>query len=111
MRNLTAISVEPKRMISWLVVIAGLLGVALSYIAIWVAVSSFFVAGLVWYANLALVVSGPASGIGAAIACRKPRQKLALAFGLLGLTLWTILWTLCFTVLGFRINWAEFSVH
>ena len=78
MRNLTAISVAPKRMISWLVVIAGLLGVALSYIAIWVVVSTF-AAGLVWYANLALVVSGPASGIGAAIACRKPRQKLALS--------------------------------
>jgi hypothetical protein len=107
MRNLTAVSVEPKRIVSWLAVIAGLLGVALSYIAIWVIVTSF-AAGLAWEANLALVLSGPACGIGAAIARRKPRQKLTLAFGLLGLTLWIILWALCFTVFGFRVNWTEF---
>jgi uncharacterized membrane protein len=79
----------------------GCLGVVLSYYAIWVLLA-YFAAGLVWYANLALLVSGPTSGIGALIAYRRPRQKLALTFGLLGLTLWVVLWVLCFTVLGFR---------
>ncbi|MFZ0978037.1 MAG: hypothetical protein WAN23_01430 [Candidatus Acidiferrales bacterium] len=95
--------VEPKRVISWLLATVGFVGVALSYVAIWVLTTTF-AAGIVWYANVALVVSGPASGIGAAIAYRRPRQKLALAFGLIGLALWIILWVVCFTVLGFRIK-------
>ncbi len=94
---------ERKQFISWLVVTAGFLGVAVGYWAIWVLVA-YFATGLVWYANLALLLSGPPSGIGAAIACRKPRQKLALAFGLVGLTLWVVLWVLCFAVLGFRVQ-------
>jgi hypothetical protein len=94
---------ERKRYISWLVVGTGVLGVALSYYAIWVLLA-YFAAGLVWYANLALLVSGPVSAIGAAIAFRSPRQKLALTLGILGFVLWIVLWVLMFAVLGFRIQ-------
>jgi len=92
-----------KRIISWITVVTGLLGVALSYYAIWVLVA-YFAASLVWYANVALLVSGPTAGVGAVIACRKPRQNLALAFGLFGFTFWVLLWVLCFSVLGFRVR-------
>ena len=93
----------PKRVISWSVVVIGFLGVALSYIAVWVLVA-YFAAGVGWYANLALLASGPTCGIGAAIAYRKPRQKFALSLGLVGLTFWVILWVLSFAVLGFKFR-------
>lgn len=63
---------EPKRVILSLVVGTGLLGVAVSYAAIWIILTSF-AAGATWYATLALVASGPTSGIGAVLACRKPQ--------------------------------------
>jgi hypothetical protein len=94
---------EPKRVISWLVVATGFLGVAFSYLGMWVLITTF-AAGVGWPVNLALVASGPTSGIGAAIACRKPRQKLALTFGIAGLTLWVALWVVCVTVFGFRFQ-------
>jgi hypothetical protein len=96
-------SIEPKRVIAWVVGTIGFLGVALSYLGMWVLLTSF-AAGVAWPVSLALAVSGPTSGVGAAIAYRNPRQKLALAFGLAGLALWIILWVLCFTVFGFRIR-------
>ena len=58
---------DTKRAISWAVVAAGLLGVALSYVAIWVIVTAF-TTSVVWHVNPALVVSDPTSGIGAVIA-------------------------------------------
>ena len=93
----------PKRIISWVVVVIGLLGVAMSYMAMW-ALAAEFAAGVGWPANLALLASGPTCGIGAAIAYRKPRQKFALSFGLVGLIFWIILWVLSFTVLGFKLR-------
>lgn len=98
-----AMKLETKQVVSWSAVAIGLLGVAVSYAAIWVIMTSF-AAGVVWYAGLALVASGPTSGIGAAIACRKPQQRIALVLGITGFTLWIALWVLCFTVLGFRFN-------
>ena len=96
-------NVDWKRIISWLVVVTGLLGVALSYWAIWVLVA-YFAAGLVWFAQVALLASGPAAGVGAALAYRRPRQKVAMVLGLSGLGFWVLLWVLCFTVLGFRVG-------
>ncbi|MDQ3819227.1 MAG: hypothetical protein M3362_16340 [Acidobacteriota bacterium] len=96
-------NLEWKRIISWLVVVVGLLGVVFSYCAIWVLVA-YFAAGLVWFAQVALLLSGPTSGVGAALALRRPRQKFAMVLGLLGLILWVLLWVLCFAVLGFRIG-------
>jgi len=96
------VSVETKRTIAWLLVVTGFLGVVLSYYSIWV-LAAYFAAGLVWYANFALLVSGPTSAIGAAIACRQPRQKLALALGLFGFTSWFILWVLVLYITRFGI--------
>lgn len=96
-------NVEPKPVISWLVEIIGFLGVVLSYCAIWVLTSAF-ASGVVWYADLALLASGPTCGIGASIAYRKPRQKFALWLGLFGLIFWIILWVLSFTMLGFKFG-------
>ena len=94
---------DTKRAISWVVVAAGLLGVALSYVSIWVIVTTF-TTGVVWHVNLALVASGPTSGIGVVIACKKPLQKLALALGIAGLTLRVALLVLCITALAFRVQ-------
>ena len=76
---------DTERAISWVVVAAGLLGVVRSYVSIWVIVTTF-TTSVVWRVNPGLVVSGPTSGIGTVIACKKPRQKLALALGIAGLT-------------------------
>ena len=92
-----------KRLVSWVVVVIGLLMVALSYYSIWVLVA-YFAAGLIWFAEIALLVSGPTSGIGALFAYQQPRQKMAMTFGLLGLIGWILLWVFCFTVLGFRFG-------
>jgi hypothetical protein len=96
-------NVEWKRIISWVIVVIGLLGVALSYYAIWVLIA-YFAAGLIWFAEVALFFSGPISGIGGMLARWKPRQKIAMALGISGFALWLLLWALCFTVLGFRFQ-------
>ena len=92
-----------KRIVSWLIVAAGVMGVVLSYWAIWVLVA-YFAAGLVWFAGVALLVSGPISGVGAALACREPRQNTAMTFGILGHAWWVLRWGLCFAVLCFRFG-------
>lgn len=94
---------EWKRIISWLIVVIGLLGVALSYYAIWVVVA-YFASGLVWFAEVALFLSGPISAIGGMLAWWKPRQKIVMVLGILGFALWVFLWMLCFAVLGFRFQ-------
>ncbi len=83
------------------------MGVALSYWAIWVLVA-YFAAGLVWFAEVALFVSGPMSGIGAALAYRKPRQKIAMTLGILGLVCWVLLWVL---LLFLSIPRKEYRAH
>jgi len=94
-------NVEWKRIISWLIIVMGVMGVALSYWAIWVLIA-YFVAGLVWFAQVALLVSGPMSGIGAALAYRKPRQTIAMTVGILGLVCWVLLWMLLFLLFLFH---------
>jgi hypothetical protein len=92
-----------KHVITWLILIPALLGVAVSYAAIWVLLA-YFATGVDWYAGLALLVSGPYAGAGAILAYSKPRQNLALTLGISGFVLWAMLWVLCFTVLGFRVG-------
>ena len=82
-----------KHITSWLVVVSGLVGIVIAYQALW-TLMAYFVAGLVWYAELAILVSGPISGIGAALAFRRPRQRLAFSLGMTGFILWIILWAL-----------------
>lgn len=93
----------PKRILSWLIISIALLGVALSYYAMWILVT-YFAAGLVWYAEAALLISGPVAGIGAALAYKRPRQKLAMIFAFIGVTFWVLLWAIMFLVLGFRFQ-------
>jgi hypothetical protein len=92
-----------KHVISWFAVIIGAAGVILSYYAVWV-VAAYFASGVVWYANLAGLVSGPIAGFGAAVAWRPPRQNLVVALGTSALALWLLLWVLMFTVLGFGFH-------
>jgi len=86
----------------WTLVGLGAAGVLLSYFGIWV-LAAYFGAGLVWYASLALVMSGPISALGAAIALRKPRLQVAAAVGALGLIAWMALWAILFHA-GWRIT-------
>ena len=97
------ISSSRKALAARLVVAVGGLGVALSYAAIYVLLA-YFAAGIVWWANLALLLSGPMAGLGAALAWRQPRQTVAAATGLLAACLWLLLWFLMLTVFGFRFQ-------
>ncbi|MGI8918829.1 MAG: hypothetical protein ACR2H6_09510 [Pyrinomonadaceae bacterium] len=54
----TVIKLDWKRIISWLLVVTGMMGVGLSYWVIRVLVA-YFAAGLVWFAQVALLVSDP----------------------------------------------------
>jgi len=94
---------KAKRVLSWLVVIVGVLGIGLSYYSAWI-IAAYFVAGVAWFASLALFASGPVCGLGAFLARRKPRQKAAFVIGLTGLALWIILWVLFLTIGGFGFD-------
>jgi hypothetical protein len=95
------VNAEPKQILVWLAVVVGFFGVALSYFAIYV-LAAYFAAGLVWYANLALAISGPIAGGGAIVARKKRQQKLAFVIGLIGFALWGLLWILVLTSGAFR---------
>jgi hypothetical protein len=71
------VNAEPKQILVWLAVVVGFFGVALSYFAIYV-LAAYFAAGLVWYANLALAISGPIAGGGAIVARKKTAAKTSL---------------------------------
>jgi len=90
-----------RRFIAWALASTGLVGVVLSYYAVWVLVE-YFAAGLVWVANVALFFSGPVAVSGGLLACRRPRYFGAIAVGFFGLAAWVVLWVLMFTVLGFK---------
>jgi hypothetical protein len=92
-----------KSLSSWVLVIAGVLGVLVSYCAIWVLLA-YFAAGIVWWANAALLGSGPIAAVGSLLARRSPRQRVAMWIGWLAFAGWALLWTLMFTVLGFKFN-------
>lgn len=92
---------QAKKWFSWVLVISGLLGVATSYWGVYVLLA-YYAAGLVWWASWALFFSGPVAGVGAAVACFRPRQAAAISTGLAGAGAWLILWVFCLTVLGFE---------
>jgi hypothetical protein len=92
-----------KQRIAWTLVTLGLAGVALSYWGIWVLVA-YFAAGLVWYASLALLISGPVAAVGAGVARRQPRQHAAMWFGVSAFVAWVTLWVLMLTKLGFTFG-------
>lgn len=90
------VNAKRKQILVWAAVITGFLGVALSYFAIYV-LAAYFAAGLVWYANFALAISGPMAGGGAIVALKRPQHKLAFVVGLIGFVLWGLLWILVLT--------------
>jgi hypothetical protein len=92
-----------RRTVIWALVLAAVLGVLISYYAIWLLVA-YFAAGLVWWTSAALFVSGPLGVVGAVLAWRKPRERLAFAIGSAAAVAWVALWTACFTVFGFRVT-------
>lgn len=99
-------SAQTKKWFSWIAVIIGLTGVAVSYWGVYVLLA-YYAAGLVWWATWALFFSGPLAGVGAAVAFFPPRQRAASAAGLLGAAAWLILWVLCLTVFGFEFGGAS----
>jgi hypothetical protein len=92
-----------KRCASWFFVVVGVVGVIISYWSIYILVA-YFAAGLVLWAELALLISGPIGAGAASLAWFKPRQRIAMTIGLLVFAAWLLLWILMFTVLGFRYD-------
>src|SRR5215475_9084108 len=86
-----------KRIIAWVFVTIGVIGVALSYTAIWVLLA-YFASGVGWQTELIILVSGPIAGIGALVARRNQPQKLAMIIGSIAFCLWIILWLFLFAV-------------
>jgi hypothetical protein len=91
----------PKRAATWILGLVSVLGVSVSYYGIYVLLA-YFAAGLVWWANLALSVSGPIGAVAGGLAWFKPRQKIAMGVGLFAFAAWLLLLLLMFTVFGFR---------
>ena len=90
-----------KRIVTWILGVASVIGVYVSYQGIYILLA-YFAAGLVWWVNLALSISGPIGAVAAALAWSKPRQRIAMAVGLFGFGAWLLLLVLMFTVFGFR---------
>jgi len=86
-----------KRIIAWVFVTIGVIGVALSYTAIGVLLA-YFASGVGWQTELIILVSGPIAGIGALVARRNQRQNLAMFIGSIAFCLWIILWLFLFAV-------------
>lgn len=92
-----------KRCAAWILALLAGLGVLVSYYSVYILLA-YFAAGLVGWASLALLISGPI-GVGAAgLAWIKPRQRFAVTIGLLEFGAWLLLWILMFTVFGFAFN-------
>lgn len=90
-----------KRSVTWFLALISVLGVYVSYQAIYILLA-YFAAGLVWYASLALLISGPLGAVAAVLAWIRPRQRAAMAVGLCAFGAWLLLLVLMFTLFGFR---------
>jgi hypothetical protein len=90
-----------KRIATWFLALVSVVGVFISYEGIYILLA-YFAAGLVWWGNLALSISGPLGGVAAGLAWIKPRQRIAMSIGLLALLAWLFLLFLMFAVFGFR---------
>jgi hypothetical protein len=90
-----------KRCITWVLAVTSVIGVFVSYEGIYILLA-YFAAGLVWWANLALSISGPIGAVAGGLAWLRPRQRIAMAVGLAAFGAWLLLLLLMFTVFGFR---------
>ncbi len=80
-----------KRGSVWFLALTSMVGVIVSYWGIYVLAASFAV-GLVWWASLALLTSGPIGAMAAIVGWKRPRQRIAIAVGLIGVGAWLLLW-------------------
>jgi hypothetical protein len=87
-----------KRTTTWLFVALSVLGVVISYWGIYV-LAAYFAAGLVWWASLSLLLSGPIGATGAIIGWRAPRQRIAFGIELFSFAAWLLLWSLLLFVM------------
>jgi hypothetical protein len=92
-----------KRWGAWTLALIALLGVLVGYYGIYILLA-YFAAGLVGWASIALLVSGPIGAVAAGLAWIKPRQRIAMTIGLFAFSAWLLLWILMFTVLGFKVG-------
>jgi hypothetical protein len=86
---------ESKRILAWLLVITGLLGTAVSYSVVWLALH-IFVPGLSFVGFLGVAASAPVLAIGAVAASRKPQIEWARLCSLVGLGVWAFLFALTY---------------
>src|SRR5260370_34389543 len=89
-----------KRCTAWIMALLAVLGVLVSYFGIYVLLA-YFAAGLVGWAELALLISGPIGAGAAGLAWIRPRQRFAMTIGLVAFGAWLLLWILMVTVFGF----------
>jgi len=92
-----------KRSGAWVLTLIALFGVVVGYYGVYILLA-YFAAGLVGWASVALLVSGPIGAVAAGIAWIKPRQRIAMSIGLLAFAAWLLLWILMFTVFGFKLG-------
>ena len=92
-----------KRCAAWILALLAVLGGLVSYWGIYVLLA-YFAAGLVFWAELALLISGPIGAGAAGLAWIRPRQRCAATIGLLAFGAWLLFWILMLTVFGFRFN-------
>jgi hypothetical protein len=90
-----------RRIATLFLALVAVVGVFISYEGICILLAHF-AAGLVWWGNLALSISGPLAGVPAGLAWIKPRQRIGMSLGLLALLAWLFLLFLMFAVFGFR---------
>jgi hypothetical protein len=85
----------PNKILTQVVVIAGLAGTAASYAAVWLALH-IFVPGLILIGFLGAVVSGLILAAGTLLASRTPRQNGARSCALFGLAAWAVFFVLAY---------------
>jgi len=80
-----------KRGVVWFLALTSVLGVAVGYWGIYV-LAAYFAAGLVWWASLALFISGPIGASAVIVGRKNPKQRTAIGVGLVALASWLLLW-------------------
>ena len=84
-----------KRWGTWTLALVALFGVVVSYYGIYILLA-YFAAGLVGWASVALLVSGPIGAVAAGLAWIKPRQRIVMMIGII--RFWCLASTLDFDV-------------
>ena len=92
-----------KRWGAWTLAVVALFGVFVSYYGIYILLA-YFASGLVGWASVALLVSGPIGAVASGLAWIKPRQRIVMMLGLFAFGAWLLLWILMFTVFGFKVG-------